>query len=56
MSRYNDKEVIRKDDLRMQEYYSSLSAVSFPTVFVPLTEEELSFLAKGEKDGKCVEN
>lgn len=56
MSRYNDKEVIRKDDLRMQDYYSSLSAVSFPTVFVPLTEEELSFLAKGEKDGKCVEN
>ncbi len=52
----SDMEIKKNDALRMQDYYTSLSAVSFPTVFVPLTAEELQALAKGCKEGDVVKN
>lgn len=43
-------------EYRMQDYYSLLSAVCFPTVFISLTEEEIKELAAGKKEGENVAN
>ncbi|MBR2363868.1 MAG: hypothetical protein IKA79_01590 [Lentisphaeria bacterium] len=46
--------MVQNENYRMQDYYSRLSAVCFPTVFVTLTQEEIEELAAGNKEGMKV--
>ena len=41
---------------RMPEYYPMLSSVSFPAMFVPVSEEILTALAAGDVESSVVRN